>query len=249
MKNFTEFNKQSADYVKYRPTYPRHLFEFLKTVAPSNELAYDVGTGNGQCAVMLGDYFKNVIASDLSKEQIANAIQKPNITYFVSEAHESNIQTSTVDLVTVATAIHWFNFELFYKECKRILKKGGAIAAWSYGWHECENKEITAIIQKFGKEILGDYWSPQPKLIWDEYKMIPFPFEEIKHPQFTQQLSWDMNELIGYLTTWSATQKYIQDKGSHPIELVYQDLLSIWQKPLTKLNFNTPLYMRLGRNL
>lgn len=247
MKNFTEFNIQAADYAKYRPTYPKELFEFIVSNCATRSLAYDVGTGNGQCAIDLAKYFEKVLASDLSYEQIANAIQRNNITYFVSEAHESNIKSSSVDLITIATAIHWFDFEKFYLECNRILKKDGILAAWSYGWHECEKKEITDIIQKIGKVILKDYWSSQPKLIWNEYQTIPFPFLEIKHPKFQQTLQWNMHELIGYLTTWSATQKYIKSKNSHPVEEVIHELQTTWGDPFSKKQFTCPLFMRLGK--
>ncbi len=247
MKNFTEFNIQAVDYARYRPTYPKELFEFIISKCPATSVAYDAGTGNGQCAVDLAKYFEKVIASDLSHEQIAKAIQRENITYFVSEAHESNISSSSVDLITVATAIHWFDFDKFYLECNRILKKEGVLAAWSYGWHECENKEVTDIIQKVGKVTLNDYWSPQPKYIWNEYKTIPFPFIEIKHPEFKQTIEWNMNELIGYLTTWSATQKYIKFHGSHPIDVVIYELQKTWGDPVSRKQFTCPLFMKLGK--
>lgn len=244
----SEFNKQAADYVKYRPVYPREVYDFLASLTPGHDLAYDAGTGNGQCATPLADYFKEVIASDISQNQIDNAIKKNKVTYLVSEAHETTIKAKTVDLITSATAIHWFNFEMFFAECKRILKPNGIIAAWSYGWHECENEHITKIIQHFGKNLLQDYWRPQPKLIWDNYKSIPFPFEKIKHPEFKQQVQWNLEELIGYLSTWSATQKYINDKKSHPAELVYKELLSQWGDPSIKLEFHSPLIMLVGKH-
>lgn len=248
MKNFTEFNRQAVDYAKYRPLYPASIFEFLSGLSPNRSVAYDVGTGNGQCAISLAEYFSKVYASDLSKEQIANAIPKKNVTYFVSESHESNIEASTVDLITAATAIHWFNFELFYKECKRILKNDGIIAAWSYDWHICENPEINSIVQQIGKVVLKDYWSSQPKLIWDGYKTIPFPFEEIETPKFIHKVTWNFNDLIGYLTTWSASQKYIVEKNKHPADDFNNELLSNWKDPEIKLNFSCPIVMRVGKH-
>lgn len=248
MSGKSEFSKQAADYAKYRPVYPAELYPYLKSVSPADELAYDAGTGNGQCAVALANHFKAVVASDLSREQIANAKTKANVTYTVSAAHESGIEARSVDLITAATAIHWFNFDLFYAECHRILKDGGVIAAWSYGWHQCEDPKITDLIQKIGKVILKDHWSPQPKLIWDNYSKIPFPFKEFSPPAFHQSLSWDMDELIGYLTTWSATQKYIDDKGTHPVDVVRRELATAWGNPEKKLQFDCPLIMRIGRH-
>lgn len=249
MKNHTEFNLQASDYVKYRPTYPKEIYEFLTKECPSLETAYDIGTGSGQCAVDLADYFKTVFASDLSVEQVSKAILKKNINYFVSEAHESNFADQTIDLITVATAIHWFNFDLFYKECKRILKPNGILAAWSYGWHRCENQEINEFIDFFGKEVLKEYWSEPPKLIWNEYKTIPFPFSEIEPHQFVQKTKWSLDELVGYMTTWSATQKYIQKNGKHPIEDHLKKLNNLWGDQSRKIDFYAPLIFRVGRHV
>jgi ubiquinone/menaquinone biosynthesis C-methylase UbiE len=248
MKNFTEFNKQSAEYVKFRPTYPNELFYYLQSITPSNELAYDVGTGNGQCAIALAEYFKKVRASDLSQEQISKALLKENVKYFVSEAHNSGLDTNSVDLITVATAIHWFDLDKFYSECKRIMKKGSVIAVWAYAWHDCENSEVTRLMQKIGQEILQNYWSPQPKLVWAGYKTIAFPFDELELSEFTQNISWNMNELIGYLLTWSASQKYIEFHKKLPTEEIYEDLLKAWGDPNTRLHFKCPLSLRIGKH-
>lgn len=243
----TEFSDHAKYYAKYRPSYPIELFEFLKKISPKLDIAYDVGTGNGQAALMLSNYFKKVYASDLSIEQISNSTLKNNIEYFVSEAHLSKFNNSSIDLITIATAIHWFDIDNFFKEAKRILVPNGVIAFWSYGFHQCENEILNNVIQKTTHDVLGSYWSPQPKLVWDGYKSINLPFELISSPSFNSDVEWDLNEFLGYFSTWSASQKYIKEKGHHPMQEFMQEIHKCWKSSSEKIKFTTPLHLKVGR--
>ena len=60
------FSKQSDLYSKFRPGYPKQLFEFLLPLLPVKNSAWDCGTGNGQLAVTLSKYFTEVYATDIS---------------------------------------------------------------------------------------------------------------------------------------------------------------------------------------
>ena len=141
------FSTNSKEYASSRPKYPRSLFEFLVGLVRHRNLAWDCATGNGQAAVVLSEYFEEVIASDASKEQIENAESRKNIRYEVFPAERTNVADSSVDLITIAQALHWFDLDDFYKEAKRVLRKDGnegdcgggggcgVIAAWAYGLH------------------------------------------------------------------------------------------------------------------
>jgi hypothetical protein len=85
------FSPQSADYAKFRPSYPRKLFDYLGSIAMTRQLAWDCGTGNGQAAVGLGSVFDRVIATDASEKQIANAQPHEIIEYRVATAEDSGI--------------------------------------------------------------------------------------------------------------------------------------------------------------
>ncbi len=245
----TEFDSQALEYSNYRPKYPEELFDFLTAATPVHECAFDVGTGNGQCAVSLARHFNKVFASDLSDDQLRHAFPLKNINYFVSEAHDSRLIDRSVDLITVATALHWFDFEKFFKEVDRVLKPNGIFAAWSYGWHQTENVEVNSLFNRIGKEILANYWSPQPKLIWNEYRDIAIPFTQISAPDFFSETEWDLNEFKGYLSTWSATQKFIKTVGQHPVEQIQKELELAWPDESKKIKFKTKLVLKISKKV
>src|ERR1043165_3827980 len=110
------FSKQASDYAKFRPRYPRELFEYLGSVAPSRRMAWDCATGNGQAAVELAELFNRVIATDASQKQIANAQPHERVEYRVEAAEASGIESGSVDLIMVAQALHWFDRRRFYEE-------------------------------------------------------------------------------------------------------------------------------------
>ena len=250
------FSNHSKNYVRSRPNYPRSLFDFLVGLVYRRNLAWDCATGNGQAAVLLSEYFDEVMASDASKEQIDNALPKNNIRYAVFPAERTNLADDSVDLITVAQALHWFDLNDFYKEATRVLRKNdshnanasGVIAAWAYGLHSISG-EIDNIIHSLYEDILGPYWSKERKIVEDKYQSISFPFEEIEAPVFKMELDWSLSQLTGYLYTWSSVQKFIHKNNSDPIKQIYNDLVAVWAQRNTshKKRVVWPIYMRVGR--
>src|SRR5213592_4610043 len=145
------FSKQAADYAKFRPRYPRELFEYLGSVAPSRALAWDCATGNGQAAVELAKVFDRVIATDASEKQIANAEPQDRVEYRIASAEESGLESDTIDLIMVAQALHWFDLDLFYAEARRVLKPKGLLAALAYNLLQIE-AAIDEIMNRFYRE-------------------------------------------------------------------------------------------------
>ncbi len=219
-------------------------------------MAWDCGTGSGQAAVLLSEYFDQVIASDASKEQIKNAQSRNNIRYEVFPAEKSNLAEDSVDLITVAQALHWFDLVAFYKEARRVLRKsdykfgqsGGIIAAWAYGLHSV-SAEVDSIVHLLYEDILGPYWSKERRIVEDRYQSISFPFEEIAHPVFQIELDWTLSELVDYLHSWSSVQQFIHKNNSDPIRQVYNDLAAAWgeENVAAKRRVVWPIYMRVGR--
>ncbi len=237
------FSLQSDKYLLYRPNYPRELFSFLLAQLHNNKSAWDCGTGNGQIAIELAKYFDKVYATDISKQQIENALAKQNIIYSVQPAEATNFADNTFDLITVAQAIHWFDFEKFYAEAKRVAKPQAIIAVIGYGLIKTFD-EADAIIEAFYFNTLGTFWDAERKYIDENYLTIPFPFQEIKSPQFSNELYWNFEHLIGYLGTWSAVKHYTKAKGENPIHLIEQKLKQCWGNDTRKVKFD--ILLRVG---
>lgn len=150
------FSSHSSEYSQHRPTYPPELFEYLSTLVPSHEAAWDCATGNGQAAIALAEYFQKVYASDASEMQIAHAFPHPRIQYSVALAEDSHLPEKSVELITLATAIHWIDTDKFAYEARRVIKPGGILAVWNYTRCIIDDG-ITSILDDYYKNILGKY--------------------------------------------------------------------------------------------
>jgi SAM-dependent methyltransferase len=240
------FATEAAQYAHLRPTYPESLFAFLSTTVASREVAWDCATGNGQAATHLARYFGGVVATDESAEMIAQAPRDSRIEYRVAEAEDSGLEAHSVDLVTVASAIHWFDLSRFYGEVSRVVKPGGVIAAWTY-YTPVFDSAIDALIERLAHEILADYWDERLHYVVDEFHDLPFPFEPIDSPRFRTDMRWNMEDLLGYFETWSSSVKYREAKGAHPTDLIKVELAQLWGDPEHERDLHFPLYMRVGR--
>jgi len=242
--HFSAFANRYAD---FRPHYPAAIFDFLASIVPQNSLVWDCACGNGQATVDLAQRFAGVIGTDASKEQIASATPRPNIEYRVAPAENCGLVDGSVGLVTVAQAIHWFNFDRFYAEVSRVLTDDGVIAIWAYGIDEVEGDEADALAQDYYSNIVGPYWPPERVLVEEGYRTIPFPFTEIATPPIRMEMRWNLDALLGYFSTWSATNRFIKANGFNPLERLNAELSKVWGDRETKRVVTWPLSMRVGR--
>jgi SAM-dependent methyltransferase len=230
MKFKDHFSGHAVEYAKFRPHYPDELFEYLASISPRHELAWDCATGNGQAAVGLARHFEKVIATDASAQQIESAEPAERISYRVAPAEVSGIDSASVDLILVAQALHWFDLDRFFTEAKRVLKDDGVLGTSSYKVLEI-TAEIDMIIWKFYRETTGPFWPPERDLVETDYKDIEFPFQELPPRQFEMRTQWNLQQVLGYLRTWSATQKFIAQRGFDPVDSVGNELGTIWRNP------------------
>jgi SAM-dependent methyltransferase len=240
------FSGHADDYARYRPNYPAALFEFLAQAPPERELAWDAGTGNGQAALGLAPYFDRIIATDASAEQIRHAPAHKKIEYFAAPAERTGIPSRAVDLVTVAQALHWFRFEPFFAEVRRVLKPDGLLAIWCYGLSRI-NPEVDRVVHHYYMNVVGPYWPPERHYIDEKYRTVPFPLAELPAPEFTMKEEWDLNDLIGYLRTWSATREFQRKNQEDPLPMIRRALARAWGEPETRLAICWPIYLRLGK--
>jgi len=241
------FSGHSEKYAQSRPRYPDEIYAYLAAIAPATSLAWDCGTGSGQAALGLAQHFDKVYATDASADQISHAYRHEKVDYQTEPAEHVSLSDSSVDLVTVAVAIHWFNFDEFYREVKRVLKPGGILAAWTYSLTEI-SPAIDVLIQHYYGEILKGYWPERIHYLEEKYETLPFPFEEIIPPVFTMEIRWNLTQFAGFLDSWSATQRYKTQMGQHPLEMIWDSLVDAWGGEKETRLVRWPLYFRIGRN-
>jgi ubiquinone/menaquinone biosynthesis C-methylase UbiE len=241
------FSSVARSYADFRPHYPAALFDYLKTLVSDESLVWDCAAGNGQATFDLAQRFQRVIATDASAEQIASASPHPRIEFRVAPAEQSGLPDASVGLITVAQALHWFDLDRFYAEAKRVLRPGGVLAAWAYGINQFEDAAINQIVSDFYANTVGSYWPPERKLVEEGYRTIPFPFAEISSPAFRMETRWNLDQLIGYFGTWSATNRFIKGTGRNPLLALQEALSQVWRNPEMPRLITWPLSLRIGR--
>lgn len=240
------FSTQADLYAKYRPAYPKELFEYIVSFVPEKNLAWDCATGNGQAALALSEYFNKVIASDISEAQLKQAVKKDNIEYTRSYAESTHFDDNIFDLVTVAQAYHWFKWDEFKKEVERVCKPGAVIAIWTYDRYIKNGKRIDDLINEFYNNVTGPYWDPERRHVEERYENVDFDFENLPTKNFDTVLHWNRNDMLGFISTWSATHRFIQAKGYSPISQLETELKKIWpENEIKEIVF--PIYLKLGR--
>lgn len=237
------FSAHAAAYAEFRPKYPAALFHWFAVVAPGTQQAWDVGTGNGQVAHGLATRFARVVATDASAEQVANAPRHPRISYAVT-SYDSGIAQGTAQLVTVGQALHWFDLKPFLREVRRVLQPGGVLAAFAYG-HNRIVPEIDEIVRYHHDVTLGPFWPREHALIYQGYASLALPIDELVPPPLEMREEWTLAQFIGFLRTWSATQRFIRTRGEEPILAFEAEMRARWGA-LPRRTVCWPLVIRAG---
>lgn len=240
------FSKRAHKYAEFRPDYPAALFQELASLTEKHFVAWDCATGNGQAAEQLANHFRFVIASDGSKKQLQQRRILDRIGYCAALAENPPLKNNSADLITVAQALHWLKTDRFFEAVQRILKPRGIIAVWCYNLMEIE-PAIDRILMRFYTDIVGPYWAPERKLLEEGYRTITFPFEELPPPAVSMTKEWNLDDIFGYLDTWSSTQKFVEVKESDPIDEIRADLQSAWGEAEKTKTIHWPLSLRIGR--
>ena len=241
------FSAVALEYAEYRPLYPGSLFEWLTGLAARREVAWDCATGSGQAAVALASRFERVIATDASAGQIGVATRHPRVEYRVAPAEASGLEPASVDLVTVAQALHWFDRPAFYAEARRVLRRDGVLAAWTYGHPSIDEPRADAALQRFYSATVGPYWPNERALVDAGYRTIDFPFPEVATPSFEMETRWTLGLLLGYVATWSAVTRFRAARGEDPVEELGEALGRSWGDPETPRRIVWPLALKVGR--
>jgi SAM-dependent methyltransferase len=241
------FSGHARDYARYRPTYPSSLFSAVSSLPHRRLRCWDAGTGSGQAATGLAEFFQEVVATDASAEQIAHAAPCPGVTYRVAPAEDPGLEEASVDLVTAAQAVHWFDQKRFFEGVRRVGAPGGAVAVWAYDLFQVpESAPVEAVFHEFHATVEA-YWPSERALVARHYADLFFPFEEIPVAPVTMTADWSLERVLGYLSTWSAVKRCAAETGRDPIAEFEERFADAWGDPARTKSVTWPLVLRAGR--
>ncbi|HEY3012570.1 MAG TPA: class I SAM-dependent methyltransferase [Gemmatimonadales bacterium] len=248
MKPYADhFSALAPAYASCRPRYPDELFAYLAALSHRHEVAWDCAAGSGQASIPLAQTFRRVVATDASAAMLDQAPRHPRVDYRVAPAEASGLDTRSVDLVTVAQALHWLEIDGFYAEAARVLVPGGVLAVWTYGNQLLDHEAMDLVLHRFYRDVVGPYWPPERRHVESGYRTLPFPFPELESPAFLMQERWTLPELLGYIRTWSATQRLCEATGRDPVDELMREMAPLWGDPALVRHVRWPLSLRIGR--
>ena len=227
------FSRVAELYATRRPTYPAALFQAVADHSPALDHVWDCACGNGQASRDLARHFKRVTATDLSAEQIAAAVPDPRIDYRLAPAHQSGLPDHCLDAVMVAMAIHWFAGPDFNRELKRVCRPG-ALLTW-IGYRLIQVPvELQPTVDRFYLKVLDPWWPPQRRHVDADYQDLPFPGVEMPFPRaWMIERRWSLEDLLKYVTTWSAIQ-IARRSGVDPLAEFSEELKQLWPNSLAE---------------
>ncbi|NHC03774.1 class I SAM-dependent methyltransferase [Acinetobacter sp. 187] len=237
------FSECSALYQQARPSYPHSVISEILNYVPSRHFAWDCGAGSGQFTQLLAPYFEQIVATDMSAQQLHQAPYFENVSYQIQQAEQTTFSDHSFDLITVAQAIHWFDFDAFYAEVRRTLKKEGIIAVIGYGTLSTQDVALNQQIQHLYSEILKDDWDPERCYIDAHYQTIPFPFEILSDSTSSMQFEWGKAQLLGYLNTWTAVKHHRETYAQDPLANITA-FLNDHEKSIA---VEFPLFVKIGK--
>jgi SAM-dependent methyltransferase len=250
MASFSDhFSASAASYASHRPSYPAALFEWLASVAPDRRLAWDCGTGSGQAALALADNFAQVVATDPSTAQLAQALRHSRVRYVAMTAERTALAGASASLITVAQALHWFDRPAFFAEAGRVLVEQGVLAVWSYGLLTLGDEPLDRTIRRFHGETMGPHWPPERRLVDEGYRALELPFDAVAAPSFGMTAEWTLTQLAGYLSTWSAVQRARAETGVDPLPALTDALRASWGAEAAVRRVEWPLTLKVGRKV
>lgn len=243
-----QFSRVSADYARFRPRYPRALFDWVASLVDRHDLAWDCATGNGQAAIGLAEDFARVEATDASAEQLRHAPPHPRVTYRLARADASGLAAASANVVTVAQALHWLPHDSFYAEVARVLAPDGALVAWGYHLPGIGVPVVDEAMRDFHDNVVGPYWRPERQFVVNRLRNVPFPFEEIEAPatfEIRQRMS--LATFGDFLRTQSATEKYTHVVGEDPVPAFEERVSAAWGGREREHDVIWPIFVRAGR--
>lgn len=232
-------------YVGHRPRYPNSWLQQLAALCPRRGRALDCACGSGQATTALALYYDQVIACDASFAMLSRMHAPRNVWPVTAIAESLPFETTSVDLITVAQALHWFDANRFFAEARRLLRPGGVLATWCYQLLRIA-PAIDDVLADLYNEMLSGYWPPERRRVDRGYSDVYMPLIEVATQAPDLTVHWSFNELLGYLKSWSATKHYEREQGHCAVDSIRPLLHGAWGTAESR-TVRWPMAARVGR--
>lgn len=241
------YSTSPALYRDCRPSYGSEIYSHISSLLKDNQKAWDCACGSGQATIEVAKFVDYVIGTDPDPSQLEKGAIAGNVDYLRASETVETFGEESIDLVTVATGIHWINRPKFYKEVERVLKKGGVLATWGYTGVDL-NSEIDAVIKGIVKTHLMPYYPKEILIAFNGYQDIELPMNKIQSPNFDVVHNWDFEKLMNYIQSFTAMQRYLKTHGKSAVSLFRDELLEAWGGDKTSIkNLTWELHTNFSR--
>lgn len=201
----------STQYKESRPTIPTgmvaEIVEYAsKTVRCQDGLCVDVGCGPGQSTERFSPYFKAVLGTDISETQVDIAratCTASNVTFQVSKAESLPVEDGSVALVSTVNALHWFHWDAFFAEVRRVLADGGVFCPSLYRLRAVAEPGLEDCLEEFRTEEFKGYMTPQHDFWTYGYDYTEVPFNNAEKRDFVVKEKTTLSAVMSLVETWS----------------------------------------------
>lgn len=196
------FTGRVESYRRYRPGYPREIVERLRLecgLRDDAEIA-DVAAGTGLLAeIFLAAGFAVTAVEPNDEMRAACASlegEYPKLRCVAATAEATGLPDGSVDLITVAQAMHWFDLEKTRAEFARILKPGGWCAV-IYNDRRMGGDAFHDGYERLLREFGVDYVKVQRSHVHEEKLREFFAPGEMRRAVFANRQRFDLAGLEG----------------------------------------------------
>ncbi len=215
-----DFSKVADFYVKYRLDYPDRAYELIYSFCPSKDAkVLDVGCGTGIVTNHLATNYKDITGTDKDQAMVDLAkTGNKEVNFITSKTEKLPFEDGTFDLVTVAAAYHWFDYDLAGKEIYRVLKPDGKLCVfWKY-----DRNKSTGYLPPFASENLKKFVSVVPKSNKEAISAGIFKrvgFSKVEEEEFDFDDTYTKDEIQGYIQSHSTMNLLTDEQKKEYIEL------------------------------
>jgi len=119
---------------RYTEGRPYHHARTLRRALAGEKprVALDVACGTGLSTRGLAELGIAAVGVDVVPAMVARARADTALPYAVAAAEALPLAAGTVDLITVASGVHWFDQRRFAAEAARVLRPGGALLLYEH---------------------------------------------------------------------------------------------------------------------